>query len=107
MGEMRRKIIISVAVAFVVGGLAGPPDMISQAILALGAALLCGVPLLILTRLDSVRSSPRLIHTLLCVLICLLSLSVIACYLLGLRVSSLQERMYDLETAPIVETQTD
>jgi len=82
---MKRKIMVSVAVCFFVGGSLAPPDMICQIALGIAAAVLCGVTLLALARRPFVKSSPSAMHTLVCVLVCTISVLSVACYQLNLK----------------------
>lgn len=81
---MRKKIIIAKAVAFFIGNLLGPPDLISQLIFGAMAAFVCAVPLLILARLAFVKAASGPMHTLVCVLVCVISVLSMFSYLLKL-----------------------
>ena len=85
---MKKKIIISTIVAHCICYFLGPPDMISQLVNGLTAALICAVPLQILARCGFVKASSRSVHTLLCVLVCMISVLSVACYILALSATS-------------------
>ncbi len=89
---MRKKIVIAAVIAFVVGALLGPPDAVSQLIFGVMAGVLCGVSLLILARFAFVRSTSGPMQTLVCVLVCMVSVLAVFCYMLVLRVTRGQER---------------
>ena len=79
---MRRKIVISIAAAFLISGaLLGPPDAISQAVLGLEGVILCAVPLLILGKREFVKLSSKQIQTLVCVLVCTISILMVTCHM--------------------------
>jgi len=79
---MRRKIVISIAAAFLISGaLLGPPDVLSQAVLGIEGAVLCAIPLLILSRYEFVKSSSKQIQTLICVLVCTISILMVTCHM--------------------------
>jgi hypothetical protein len=80
---MKGKIVISVVVTFVIAGLFAPPDLVAQWMNgALGAAL-CGVLLLILSRLRSVKSASPAVHTLVCAVACLIAILSVAYYVMS------------------------
>lgn len=81
---MKKKIIISTIVAYCICYLLGPPDRVSQLVYGLAAALLCAVPLLILARCRFVKTSSKSVHTLVCVLVCMISVLSVACYVMTL-----------------------
>lgn len=96
---MRKKIIIATAVAFVIGNLLGPPDLISQLTFGAMAALLCVVPLLVLARLAFVKAASRPMHTLVCALVCIISVLSMFSYLLVLKATRDHERLQAPPTA--------
>ena len=67
---MRKKTVIATAIAFFIGSLFAPPDLISQLTFGAMAAFLCAVPLLVLARLAFVKTASQPMHTLVCVLVC-------------------------------------
>lgn len=73
---MRTKIIVSTVVAFVLGGspLVVPGDTLSQLVCGIMTALLCCVPLLVLSRFRFLKSAAGSIQTLVAVLICMVAL---------------------------------
>ena len=80
---MKGKIIISVVVTFVIAGLFAPPDLVSQWMNgALGAAL-CGMLLLILSRLRFVKSASPAVHSLVCTAACLIAILSVAYYVMS------------------------
>ena len=85
---MKKKIIISAIVAYCIGYLLSPPDMMSQLTNGLLAALLCTIPLLILAGRGFVKTASTSVHTLICVLVCMVAVLAFACYMLTLVVSS-------------------
>ena len=70
---MKKKIITSTMIAFFICFVLGPPDLINQLTLGLMSAFLCCAALLILTRFKFVKSSPNSMHTLVCLLVCIVS----------------------------------
>jgi hypothetical protein len=96
---MMRKIVISTAVAFLISGaLLGPPDAVSQIMLGIEGALLCAIPLVILGRRDFVRSSSSQIQTLVCVLVCTISVLTVTCHMGWRRIGDLHEQATMRET---------
>jgi len=96
---MSKKIIIATAVAFIIGNLLGPPDLISQLTFGAMAAFLCAVPLLVLARLAFVKTASQPMHTLVCVLVCIISALSIFSHLLALRLTHAHERLQVPPTA--------
>ena len=92
---MTKKIIIATVTAYVVGCLLGPPDMISQLTLGMMTAVICAVPLLVLVRFAFVKSASPPMHTLVCVLVCMLSVLLVFCHILVGRIMSHQREFYD------------
>ncbi len=86
-GGLRRKITISAGVAFVSSAIyVGAPDPLSYLFLGAMAALLCGVPLLILSRFQFMRSASGRVQTFVCVLVYLLAMLATLGYVLLLRI---------------------
>ncbi len=96
---MGKKITIATAIAFAIGCLQGPPDVASQLTLGIMAAFVCAVPLLILARVAFVRAASPPMHTLVCVLVCIISVLSIFSYLLVLKVTHDHERLQAPPTA--------
>lgn len=72
---LRMKIAVSVAAIFAGSVFLTPsPDPFSGLVLGTAGAILCGVSLLLLSRLRFVKSASKSMQTLICVLVCLLSL---------------------------------
>jgi small-conductance mechanosensitive channel len=71
---MPRKILVSTIVAFAVGFFVFAYDLLTQLITAGMAAILCCVPLLILSRCQFVKSSSKAVHTLISALVCVVSI---------------------------------
>ena len=85
---LRMKIIISTAVAFLSGFVVTPsPDPFSALVFGIPAAFLCGVSLLILSGFSFMKSSSKSVQTLVCVLVCIVSVLSVACLLLSCRES--------------------
>jgi O-antigen ligase len=84
---MSKKIAIATAVAFFIGSLFAPPDVASQLTLGIMAAFVCAGPLLILARVAFVRAASPPMHTLVCVLVCIVSVLSMFSFLLVLRVT--------------------
>lgn len=91
-GTIRRKIAISMAVAFLLAPLllTPSPDPFSALTGGLIAALLCGVPLLVLARFPFMKSASPSVHTLIAGLVCFLAIVLLACLLFMQRISHLQ-----------------
>lgn len=70
---MKKKIIISTMIAFFISFVLGPADLISQLTFGVISAFLCCAALLILARFKFVKSSPNSMHTLVCLLVCIVS----------------------------------
>ena len=104
---MTRKIVISAAVAFCIGFMLAPPDLISMIISGVLAALLCVLPLLILARFRFVRSASKAIHTLVCVLVCAIALLSLECYMLNAAVARQAERLQEPTAASSSPTTPD
>lgn len=79
---MKKKIIISTIIAYFLGFLLGPPDSISQLTYGVIAALLCCAALLILARFKFVKSSPSSMQIVVCILVCIVSVSSIHIWML-------------------------
>ncbi len=78
-----KKITISTAVAFVSSAVYVPaPDPLSYFVLGAMAAFLCGVPLLILSRFQFMKSASSRVQTLVCVLVYLVAMSAMLGYVL-------------------------
>jgi hypothetical protein len=79
---LRMKIALSTAVAFLSSVVFTPsPDPFSGVVFGTPAAFLCGVSLLILFRFSFLKSSSQPVQTLVCVLVCLVSVLSVACLL--------------------------
>ena len=98
---MKKKVLISTIVAFCIGYLLGPPDMISELVYGLIAALLCAVPLLIFARCGFVKASSRSVQTLICILVCVISVLSVACCMLTLAVT---HRAHEFVESPKVSS---
>jgi len=70
---MKIKIVISTIVAFLISFMLSPPDLVSQLTLGFVSALLCCIPLLIFAQCNFMKSSPNTMHTLVCILVCMVS----------------------------------
>ena len=92
---MKTKIAISTIAAFFLGLMFGPPDPLTLLVLGVEAAFFCAVPLLILARRDFVKSASGPVHTLVCVLVCMVALLSVECLRLTCVVSSQQRRIGD------------
>jgi ABC-type anion transport system duplicated permease subunit len=99
---MTKKIIIAAVIAYAIGCLLGPPDRISQIVFGLMAAVVCAVPLLILARFPFVKTASKPVHTLVCVLVCMIAVLSLFCYTLVLRITSNHER---LQAPPVASSQ--
>jgi len=92
-GKMRTKIATSVAVAFLIAVLLlSGPDPFSALSNGVIAALLCGIPLLVLARFHFMKSASPSVHTLVAALVCVLAVLLLACLLFMQRISHLQRR---------------
>jgi hypothetical protein len=92
---MKRKIIMAIVGSFLVSGLLGPPDAVSQTVYGLAGAMLCAT-LLVLSRWESVKSSPKQMQTLVCVLVFVISILTVTCQISWQRINDLQTRMTTL-----------
>jgi hypothetical protein len=72
-----KKIIIYSIIAFVLSFLLGPSDIISQFMLGLLSVFFCVITLLILARFSFVKVSSPSMKTLVCILICIISILLI------------------------------
>ncbi|MDY0355137.1 MAG: hypothetical protein RBR19_04610 [Sedimentisphaerales bacterium] len=93
--KKKKKIIITIVTAHVIGCLLGPPDTISQLILGVMTAAVCAVLLLVLARFAFVKSASPPMQTLVCVLVCMLSVLLVFCHMLVRRTMSHQREFYD------------
>lgn len=89
---MKMKIIISTIVAYFISSWLSPQDVVTALIFGVGSALLCCVPLLILARRKFVKSSPNSMHTLVCILVCMVSILSVQIWLLFNRITSYVNR---------------
>jgi predicted PurR-regulated permease PerM len=86
---MTKKIAISTAAAVLVSfALCPAPDPLSALVLGGMGAFLCAIPLLILARLAFVKSASKSVHTLVCVLVCLVAILSVACYVLTVKIKN-------------------
>ena len=76
---MKQKIIISTIIAYIISFMLGPPDLISQFTFGFESAFLCFVLLLILDRRKFVKLSHNSMHTLVCILVCIISILSVHC----------------------------
>jgi len=74
---MRDKIIISTVASFCIISFLSPPDAVTQLTLGYAGAFLCAVTLLILARCNFMKSSSKYLQTLVCVLVCMVSVSLV------------------------------
>ncbi|UCD52629.1 MAG: hypothetical protein JSW27_08325 [Phycisphaerales bacterium] len=79
---MKRKSILAIVGSFLISGLLGPPDAVTQTVYGLAGAILCAITFLILSRCKFVRSSSKQMQMLICVIVCMIS--VLAVHLPGL-----------------------
>jgi hypothetical protein len=79
---MMKKIVISAVAAFFFSGVLGTPspDPFSMLVLGTGAALLCAIPLSILSQLSVMKSASGSVHTLICILVCLVAILSVWCF---------------------------
>lgn len=91
---VRRKIRTSTFVAFLACFLLfGPADLIIALVNGFAGALLCGVSLGVLFRLRVMKSSPKLTHTLVSILICAISILLVGHYVQLRRIVVLERRI--------------
>jgi hypothetical protein len=86
---MTEKIAASAAVALVAGYMLSPPDPLRAIVFGGAAAILCAIPLLVLARFEFLKAASRPIHTLICVLVCLIAILSLACFVLASRIAHL------------------
>jgi len=80
--KMRTKINVSMLVAFFISALLlSPPDHLSQLFNGVAAALLCGIPLVVLARLGFVKSASSSMQGLVAALVCIVAVLLLACFL--------------------------
>jgi hypothetical protein len=84
---MSKKIFVAAVIAYAITVLLGPRDMISQITFGAMASMLCLIPLLILARLAFFKNAPKPMHTLVCVLVCMVAVLSIFCHMLMLRIT--------------------
>lgn len=75
--RMNIKIIISAVIVYLVGSFFAPFDPLSSLVYGIESVFLCCVTLLILSRRKFVKSSSSSMHTLVCVLICIISVLLV------------------------------
>lgn len=90
---MKTKIVISTIVPFPIAFLLAPPDLMAEIMLGVTASLLCAIPLLILARCSFVKSSSNSIHTLVCILVCLVSILCLMSYVWHARANLLRQKL--------------
>ncbi|MCL5280553.1 MAG: hypothetical protein M1376_11665 [Planctomycetes bacterium] len=84
---LRKKTTISTVAAFISSTVyVSAPDPLSYLFLGAMAAFLCGVPLLILSHLQFMKSAPSRVQTLICVLVYLVAMLATLGYVLLLRI---------------------
>ena len=104
---LRMKIVMSTAVAFLSGFVFTPsPDPFSALVFGMPAALLCGVSLLILSRSSFMKSSSKSVQTLVCVLVCIVSVLSVACLLFVVpRIPGLRDWLAGLfQSSPVIHS---
>ena len=74
---MKTKIIISIFIAYIISFIFSPPDILSQFIFGFESAFICCISLLILSKQKFVKSSSNSMHTLVCVLVCMISIFLV------------------------------
>jgi hypothetical protein len=79
---LRKKITISTGVAFLSSAVYAPPDLVTCLFLGTMTAFLCGVPLLILSRCQFMKSASSRVQTLVCVLVYLVAMLATLGYVL-------------------------
>jgi hypothetical protein len=92
---LRQKIVISTLAVFLISFSLGGPDPVSQYALGFMAMVLCGVPLLILARRMFFKASANSMQTLLCILVCLVSVLSVQVWLLYSRAAFLADPFPD------------
>jgi hypothetical protein len=88
------KILIATNVAWFAGFVLAPNDVLSALVYSALAGFLCAVPLLILGRFAFVKTASKLVHTLVCSLVCLVAILFLMCYMLTLSLHNAQRRLY-------------
>jgi hypothetical protein len=104
---LRMKIVMSVAVAFLSSFVFTPsPDLVSSLVFGTPAAFLCGVSLLILFRFSLLKSSSKSVQTLVCVLVCIVSVLAVACLLFVMpRISGLHDWLAgSFQNSPVISS---
>lgn len=71
--NMNIKIIISTVIVYLVGSFFAPFDPLSSLVFGIESVFLCCISLLILSRQKFIKTSSNSIHTLVCVLVCIIS----------------------------------
>lgn len=92
---LSRKIFIAAVVAYAIGLLFSPPDMISQMTSGVMTAMLCLIPLLILARRTFFKNASKPMHTLVCILICMVSVLSMFCHMLVVKIAHDAKRSQD------------
>lgn len=87
---MTKKIVASAVISYFAISLLNPPDIVAQTILGIAGALLCAVPLAILARFGFMKESSGSVHTLVCIVVCMIAVLSVQCYMLRQRVQGLQ-----------------
>lgn len=70
---MNIKIIISAVIVYLVGSILAPFDALASLVFGIESVFLCCILLLILSRRKFVKSSSNSVHTLVCILVCIIS----------------------------------
>ena len=106
--RLQRKIVIGSLVAAWVASLFAPLDLLCQLTLAVAAALPSVITLSILARRDDFRASSRFLQSLVCVLVCLVSVLLVSLYVTLTRITCLSQSQHSLqsqETALVVQAE--
>jgi hypothetical protein len=104
---LRMKIVMSAAVVYLSSFVFTPsPDPFSSLVFGTPAAFLCAVSLLILSRFNFLKSSSKSVQTLVCVLVCLVSVLAVACLLFVVpRIPGLHDWLAgSFQNAPVVHS---
>ena len=99
------RILISTGVASFIGFAAAPGgDPLTAIASGFIAAFLCFVPLFVLSRYDFVKSATGSMQTLVCVLVCMLALSVLAWTIMAHRIAYLNDMLDSYKRPPAAES---
>lgn len=99
---MTRRMVASTVVAWFVGFAFGTGDPFTALVFGFIAAILCFVPLFVLSRRRFVKSAAGSVQTLICVLVCMIAVSVVTCTAMAGMIAHLRNEVDYYRNTPAV-----